>query len=71
MIAMLFVLVTGCLYYLNLRTELTQQQKEITELESELSLLKLKNAEEYDRIMGAVDMEQVKRIAMEDLGMTP
>ena len=67
---MLAVLMAGCIYYLGLRNDLTEHQSRITELESELSSLRTKNDEEYDRIMGSVDMEEVKRIAMDDLGMT-
>lgn len=70
LICMILVLMGGCIYYLELRNDLTRRQKEITELESTLNTLRLKNDEEYDRIIGAVDMEMVKKTAMEDLGMT-
>ena len=38
-------------------------------LQSKVSSLKLENDEEYDRIMGNVDMEEIKRIAMNELHM--
>ena len=64
------VLLAGCIMYLNVRNDITNQQKEIAGLESELSTLSMKNDEELDRIEGAVDMEKIKRIAMEELNMT-
>lgn len=64
------LLLTGCIMYLNVRNDITNQQKEIARLESELSNLTMKNNEELDRIEGAVDMEKIKKIAMEELGMT-
>lgn len=59
-----------CYNYLTLRTEITTTQHRITEMESNLNELRLANDEEYGRIMGAVDLEEIKRIAMDELGMT-
>jgi len=59
-----------CYRYLTLRAEITATQHNITEKESELNDLRLANDEEYGRIMGAVDLEEIKKIAMEELGMT-
>ena len=70
LVAMAGLLLFGCIIYLNLRNEITAQQKEIIGLESEYSALKIKNDEELDRIEGNVDMEKIKRIAMDELGMT-
>ncbi len=63
------VLLAGCIMYLDIRNDITNQQKEIAGLEREYSSLKLKNDEEFDRIEGAVDMEKIKKIAMDELGM--
>ena len=38
-------------------------------MESELNDLRLKNNEEYSRAVSNVDLEEVKRIAIEELGM--
>ncbi|MBO6111736.1 MAG: hypothetical protein J6P45_01645 [Lachnospiraceae bacterium] len=70
LVLMAGVLLAGCIVYLNIRNDITAQQKEINGLESELSALRLKNDEEYDRIEGNVDMEAIKRIAMDELNMT-
>ena len=43
---------------------------EIAALESELNDMKLANDEQLERINSALDMEEVKRIAVEELGMT-
>lgn len=41
----------------------------ISALESELNDLKLANDEEYSRITSSVDLEEIKRIAIQELGM--
>ncbi len=69
MLLMAGVLLAGCIIYLDIRNDITNQQKEIAGLEREYSALKMKNDEELDRIEGAVDMEKIKKIAMDELGM--
>ena len=63
------VLFIGCTFYINLRNGLTERQKSVEKLESRVASLKLENDEEYDRIMGSVDMEEIKKIAMNELHM--
>ena len=63
------VLFVGCTLYINLRNEITERQKSVEKLQSEVAALKLANDEEYDRIMGSVDMEEIKKIAMNELHM--
>ena len=58
-----------CVNYLKLQSEYTALQKQATGLEVNLSQLKLDNDEEYNRIMAGVDMEHVKEVAMDELGM--
>lgn len=58
-----------CIHYLNVRAELTKQLKEISALEAELVDLKSDNNETYNRINNSIDLDEIKRIAMEDLGM--
>lgn len=41
----------------------------ISRLESELNELKLSNDEEYSRITSSVDLEEIRRIAIGELGM--
>ena len=63
------VLFVGCTMYINLRNEITSRQKSVESLQSRVAALKLENDEEYDRIMGNVDMEEIKKIAMNELHM--
>lgn len=63
------VLFLGCTMYINLRNEITERQKNVERLQSKVAALKLENDEEYDRIIGNVDMEEIKKIAMNELHM--
>lgn len=58
-----------CIYYLNVRAEMTKQLKQISALEAELTDLESDNNETYNRISNATDLDEIKRIAMEELGM--
>jgi len=55
--------------YLRLQAELTSEIKVIAKMESQLNTLKLKNDEENNRIINSVDLEDVKRVAIGELGM--
>ncbi|MBO4374533.1 MAG: hypothetical protein J5829_05460 [Lachnospiraceae bacterium] len=70
LVTMAMVLLVGCIIYLNLRNDITAQQKTIVGMEKELGALRQKNDEELDRIEGAIDMEKIKQTAMDELGMT-
>lgn len=56
--------------YLTGMSKVFGKQREITALETQLNDLKIENEEEYARIMGSVDLEEIKRVAMEELGMS-
>jgi len=56
--------------YIQLQSEVTNKIKNIASLESELNHLKLSNDEEYNRIVDSIDLEEIKRIAIGELGMT-
>lgn len=55
--------------YLQIQSDITRTVKHISELESELNDLKLSNDEEYSRITSSVDLEEIRRIAIGELGM--
>lgn len=55
--------------YIRIQADNTAMLENISELESTLNQKKLANDEEYSRIMGSVDLDEVKRIAIEELGM--
>ncbi|MBQ3793334.1 MAG: cell division protein FtsL [Lachnospiraceae bacterium] len=67
--ALLFVAVLLC-NYIQLQSEVTNKVKEISKLEVEYNRLKLANDEELARINSSVDLEEIKAIAIGELGMT-
>ena len=58
-----------CVNYLKLQARYTSLQKQGTRLETTLDSLKLDNDEEYNRIVSGVNLEHVKTVAMQKLGM--
>ena len=60
-----FVLVN----YIQLQTELTNLTRSIASKEIEVNNLRMANDEEYNRILSSIDLEEIKRIAMGELGM--
>lgn len=64
--------VTGftCLQYIHLQSSITSYVDEISKLKIHLEELKAENDDMECRIKGAVDLESVKKRAMDDLGMT-
>lgn len=65
LIATGFILVN----YIRLQSDITNSVQHISRLEKELNDLKLANDEEYSRITSSVDLEEIKRIAIQELGM--
>lgn len=55
--------------YIQMQADLTTQREEIARLESRLNGLRLSNEEELARINSSVDLEEIKRIAIGELGM--
>lgn len=55
--------------YIGLQSDITNSVKHISTLEKQLNDLKLANAEEYSRISSSVNLEEIKRIAIQELGM--
>lgn len=56
-------------YYLEQQAMATSSQKKIASLESELAELKKENADELNRIETSVNLEEIRDIAMNELGM--
>lgn len=65
LVAIGFILVS----YIALQSDITNSVAHISRLESELNDLKLANDEEYSRITSSVNLDEVKRIAIQELGM--
>lgn len=58
-----------CVNFLQLQAKGTKLQKEVTALEAQLDSAILENDSDYNRIITNVDMEHVKDVAMNQLGM--
>lgn len=56
--------------YIQLQSELTNRTKGLATLESRLNTMKLENDEAYSRITSSIDLEEIKRVAIGELGMT-
>ena len=55
--------------YVGLQSDITNSVKHISSLEKQLNDLKLANDEEYSRITSSVNLEEIKRVAIQELGM--
>lgn len=68
--ALAFLVVCGVLMgYVNLQSTITNHINNISKLESQLNEMRLANDETYTKIMSSVDLEEIKRIAVNELGM--
>lgn len=65
LLAAAFILVN----YIQLQAELTGLTKTVAAKESELNSLKQENDEAYNRIVNSIDLEEIRRIAIQELGM--
>lgn len=67
----LALMVTGIILvrYIELQSDITNSVQHISALEKQLNDLKLANDEEYSRITSSVDLEEIRRIAIQELGM--
>ena len=55
--------------YIRLQANNTSKLEQVAELESQLNEVRLSNNEEYSRAVSAVDLEKVKEVAINELGM--
>ncbi len=55
--------------YIRLSSDITVLSSNITKIESQINNLKAENDEYYSRIMSSIDLEEVREIAMTELGM--
>ncbi|MBR1852633.1 MAG: cell division protein FtsL [Lachnospiraceae bacterium] len=56
--------------YVELRSDLTTKVKQVSRLESQLNNLQLANEEDYNRVISSIDLEEIRKIAIGELGMT-
>lgn len=57
-------------WYISLQSQITGSIKNIATLESRLNTLKQENDEAYNRTNGNLELEEIKRIAIQEYGMT-
>ncbi len=72
MSVMAAAVLTVCLVlmaYVKLQSDITNHVSNISKLESQLYELQLSNDEYYTKIMSNVDLDEIKRIAITELGM--
>ena len=62
--------VTIYIFYLRLQASSTQLQKQTVSLQTQLKNLQIENDIVYNEIVSGVNLEQVKEIAISELGMT-
>ncbi|MCD7736050.1 MAG: hypothetical protein LUI07_03650 [Lachnospiraceae bacterium] len=58
-----------CVNFLQLRAKNTLLQEEVASLEAELDSAVLEKASEYNRVMNGIDLEYIKDVATNELGM--
>ncbi len=69
---MMAFITLGCVIlisYVNLQSDITNRIDHISSMESELNSLRQENDETYTKIMSEVDLEEIKKIAIGELGM--
>ena len=64
-VACLFI----CVNYLNLQAQVTESRKQISRMESSYSDLKLSNDAAYSKAVSSVDLDKIRDIAINELGM--
>lgn len=69
LMAALFVAGYVLIGYIQVQADITTQMRQIAKLESQLYNLELANEEELTRINSSVNLEEIKRIAIGELGM--
>lgn len=58
-----------CVNYLTLQTDVTKARKEIAAMEREYNDLKLANDDAYSKAISSVDLNEIRDIAINELGM--
>ena len=66
-----FVVMVGVIiWYVNLQSQVTSQVSVINQLESRLNTMRQANDEENLRIYNSINLEEIKQIAIGELGMS-
>lgn len=68
MVMMVFGVFAGT--YIKIQSDVTSRMDTVSNLESQIADLKAENDEAYKRLSTSVDLESVKKTALEELGMS-
>ena len=63
------VLTLSLVGYIKLKSDISSTNKTISSLESRLTEMRASNNEVYNEIVGNVDLEEIRRIAIDEFGM--
>ena len=63
------VLTLSLIGYIKLKSDISSTNKTISSLESRLTEMRASNNEVYNEIVGNVDLEEIRRIAIDEFGM--
>ena len=69
MILMIAGMTKALIFYIKLQSDVTSTSREIAELEKELTEKKAQNDAAYNEINDSISLEEVRKRAIEDLGM--
>jgi len=69
LVAALFLCAMVLINYIQSQAELTAKISEISQLEKELNTIKRSNDEEIERLESSINLEEIKRRAITELGM--
>lgn len=63
------ILALSITYYISLQSDITGMVKHIASMERSLNEIRLDNDENYSRINSSVDIDEIRRVAIQELGM--
>lgn len=66
---MLGILVGSFLYYVRLNSQITALSDRVSIAQQKLDNLTLENDDEYSKMINTIDYDEIRRVAIEDLGM--
>lgn len=69
MLALITIMTVILVFYITLQAEVTNTSQQIADLEQQLTQLKAENDASYNDITDSISLEEVRRRAIQDLGM--
>ena len=69
MLVIIAVMTVVLIYYIKLQADVTRTSQEIAVLEQQLTQIKAENDASYNEINDSISLEEVRRRAIQDLGM--